>query len=204
MSKHIVSLALALGFLGAASIHAQQQYPQQNPQPSTSPTEGTAADRTPPGETPTQSQDAMPQQPTDPRPATSEAEGTAADRTPPGRTPTTTDPNAARGQQMGDKTMGHDMVGASVISEKKQAPVGKVVDVVFSASNQPEFVVIESAGKTVAVPYSVANANMSANKITIDESRLQAAPKVKQGEWRSKTEGTWKQDATRYWERDQG
>jgi ribosomal 30S subunit maturation factor RimM len=105
---------------------------------------------------------------------------------------------------MGDKSMGRDMVGASVISERKQAPVGKVVDVVFSASNQPEFVVIESEGKTVAVPYSVANANMSAKKIMIDESRLQAAPKVKQGEWRSKTEGTWKKDATRYWERDQG
>lgn len=200
MSKHIFSLALALGFLGAASVDAQQ--PQQPPQPSTHPAEGTAADRTRPGETPTQ--EAMPQQPTDPRPATSEAEGTAADRSPPGRTPTTTDPTAARGQQMGDKGMGREMVGASVISEKKQAPVGRVVDVVFSASNQPEFVVIESAGKTVAVPYSVANANMSANKIVIDESRLQSAPKMKQGEWRSKTEGTWKKDATRYWEKDQG
>jgi hypothetical protein len=76
--------------------------------------------------------------------------------------------------------------------------------VVFSASNQPEFVVIESAGKQVAVPYSVANANMSSNKIVIDESRLQSAPKMKQGEWRSKTEGTWRKDATRYWEKDQG
>jgi len=199
MSKHIFSLALALGFLGAASAYAQQ--PQQQPPPSTSPSEGTAADRTQPGQTPTQSQDAMPPQPTDPRPATSETEGTAADRTAPGKTPTTTGQATQRGQ-MGDK-MGRDMVGASVISEQ-QAPVGKVVDVVFSASNQPEFVVIESAGKTVAVPYSVANANMSANKIVIDESRLQAAPKMKQGEWRSKTEGTWKKDATRYWERDQG
>lgn len=99
--------------------------------------------------------------------------------------------------------MGRELVGASVVSEQ-QAPVGRVVDVVFSAANQPEFVVIESKGKQVAVPYSVANANMSANKIMIDESRLQAAPKVKQGEWRSKTEGTWRKDATRYWERDQG
>jgi hypothetical protein len=197
MSKHIFSIALALGFLGAASVNAQQPQP---PQPSTHPAEGTAADRTRPGETPTQ--DTLPKQPVDPRPSTSEAEGTAADRTQPGRTPTTTDPTAARGQQM-DKAKGREIVGASVISEK-QAPVGRVVDVVFSASNQPEFVVIESAGKQVAVPYSVANANMSANKIMIDESRLQAAPKMKQGEWRSKTEGTWRKDATRYWEKDQG
>lgn len=190
MSKHIFGIALALGFLGAASVSAQQPQP---PQPSTHPAEGTAADRTKPGETPTQS--TMPRQPTDPRPSTNEAEGTAADRTPPGRTPM--DQTADRSQ------MGRELVGASVVSEE-QAPVGKVVDVVFSASNQPEFVVIESQGKQVAVPYSVANANMSANKIMIDESRLQGAPKVKQGEWRSKTEGTWKKDATRYWERDRG
>lgn len=199
MSKHIFSLALALGVLGAASVHAQQ--PQ--PRPTTNPTEGTQSEEIRPGETPTQGAMPPPQSMEDTHPATSPTEGTAADRSPPGRTPTTTDPAAARGQQMGDQS-GRGIVGASVISEKKQAPVGRVVDVVFSASNQPEFVVIESAGKTVAVPYSVANANMSANKIMIDESRLQAAPKVKQGEWRSKTEGTWKKDATRYWERDQG
>jgi len=196
MSKHIFGLALALGFLGAVSVHAQQP-PSQSQQPSSE------SGRVKPGETPTREMH-DPTPPIDPRPATSETEGTAADRTAPGRTPTTTDPTAKRGQQTGDMTTGRDMVGASVISEKKQAPVGRVVDVVFSASNQPEFVVIESAGKTVAVPYSVANANLSANKIVIDESRLQAAPKMKQGEWRSKSEGTWKKDATRYWEKDQG
>jgi hypothetical protein len=202
MSKHILSLALALGFLGAASVHAQQPQSRDTtpPEESQPPSSGQVQ----PGKSPTDNATPPPYSTQDPRPATSPAEGTAADQSPPGRTPTTTDPAAARGQQMGDKSMGRDMVGASVISERKQAPVGKVVDVVFSASNQPEFVVIESAGKTVAVPYSVANANMSANKIMIDESRLQAAPKVKQGEWRSKTEGTWKKDATRYWERDQG
>ena len=193
MSKHIFGLALALGFAGAASVNAQQPPP---PQPSTQ------SGEIRPGETPTQAtQEAMPQQPVDPRPSTNQAEGTAADRTPPGRTPTTTGQTAKRGE-MGDK-MGRELVGATVVSES-QAQVGKVVDVVFSAANQPEFVVIESEGKQVAVPYSVANANMSANKIMIDESRLQSAPKMKQGEWRSKTEGTWKKDATRYWERDRG
>jgi hypothetical protein len=198
MSKHIFSVALALGLLGVASANAQQQPPQPPPR-----SEGAASEPLRPGQSPTQeTQEAMPPQPAvDPRPSTSDTEGTAADRTDPGRTPTTTGKNTQRGQ-MGDK-MGREMVGASVISEK-QAPVGRVVDVVFSASNQPEFVVIESAGKQVAVPYSVANANMSANKIVIDESRLQSAPKMKQGEWRSKTEGTWRKDATRYWERDQG
>jgi hypothetical protein len=198
MSKHVLSVALALGFLGAASVNAQQTQPEPR-QPSTTRTEGPAAQDVRPGETPTQEmQEAMPpEQAVDPRPSTSDTEGTAADKTAPGRTPTTPGQTTQRGQ-MSDK-----MLGASVISEK-QAPVGRVVDVVFSAANQPEFVVIESAGKQVAVPYSVANANMTANKIVIDESRLHGAPKMKQGEWRSKTEGTWKKDATRYWERDQG
>lgn len=198
MSKHIFTVALALGFLGAAAANAQQ--PEPPPE-----SKGTASGQMRPGESPTQ--EAMPpaESTQAPRPSTSETEGTAADRSPPGRTPTTTDPTAARGQRTGDQATARDMVGASVISEKKQAPVGKVVDVVFSASNQPEFVVIESAGKNVAVPYSVANANMSANKITIDESRLQSAPKVKQGEWRSsKSEGAWKKEATRYWEKETG
>lgn len=200
MSKPILSLALALGFLGAASVHAQQSQSRD-----TTPPQGAAqsSGQVQPGKSPTDNATPPPYSTEDPRPATSQAEGTAADYSPPGRTPTTADPTAARGQQMSDQS-GRGIVGASVISEKKQAPVGRVVDVVFSASNQPEFVVIESAGKNVAVPYSVANASMSANKITIDESRLQAAPKVKQGEWRSKSEGTWKKDATRYWERDQG
>lgn len=100
---------------------------------------------------------------------------------------------------MGMQT-GKDMIGASVVSSQ-QAPVGRVVDMVFDSANQPEFVVIESAGKTVAVPYKVANANKSANKIVIDESRLQAAPKMKQGEWRSKSDSNWKNDANRYWNR---
>lgn len=203
MSKHTLSLALALGFLGAASVHAQQPQPRDTTPPE-GPAQSQSSGQVEPGKSPTDNATPPPFSTDDPRPATSQTEGTAADQTLPGRTPTTADPTAARGQ-MGDKAMGRDIVGASVISEKKQAPVGKVVDVVFSASNQPEFVVIESAGKNVAVPYSVANASMSANnKIMIDESRLHAAPKVKQGEWRSKSQGTWKQDATRYWERDQG
>ena len=189
MSKrYIFSVMLAMGLLGA-SANAQEPRPAQ---PSTHPAEGTAADRTQPGETPTRN--TVPPQPTDPRPATSPTEGTAADRTPPGRTPTVTN----QGAQGETGTQGREMIGAAVVSSK-QAPVGRVVDMVFDAANQPEFVVIESAGKTVAVPYSVANANKSANKIVIDESRLQGAPKIKQGEWRSQGEGNWKKDSSRYW-----
>jgi sporulation protein YlmC with PRC-barrel domain len=184
--QSIYSAVLALGLLNGAAAVAQEP-----PQPSTHPAEGTAADRARPGETPTQG--AMPQQPTDPRPSTSQTEGTAADRTPPGQTQTTQDQAKNRGMQRSE------MVGASVVTAN-QAPLGQVVDVVFNASNQPEFVVIESAGKTTAVPYSVASAKKTENKIVIDESRLRGAPKLEQGAWRE-SDGKWKKDATRYWDR---
>ena len=184
MSKpSIPSLIAIVGLFSGAFAQAQQ--PAQPPQPATSETEGTAADRTQPGQTPTQG---APSQAQDPRPATSETEGTAADRTPPGRTPTT------------QGAMQSELVGATVVSQS-DAPLGKVVDVVFDAKNQPEFVVISSGSTATAVPFAVANSMMSADKIVIDQSRLKAAPKIKQGEWRSEASSSWKQDAARYWDR---
>ncbi|HET9447921.1 MAG TPA: PRC-barrel domain-containing protein [Steroidobacteraceae bacterium] len=204
MSKSSIASCIAIiGLFGGALAQAQQpaQQPTQ-PQPSTSETEGTAADRTQPGQTPTtQGQTPRPTQgaPTqaqDPRPSTSQTEGTAADRSPPGRTPTTQGPT-----RQGTQTAGQsELVGAAVVSTS-DAPLGKVVDVVFDAQNQPAFVVISSGGTSTAVPYSVANSMMTADKIVIDQSRLKAAPKVKQGEWRSEANSSWKQDAARYWDR---
>lgn len=189
MSKSSLSGIIAIvGLFGGALAQAQQ--PPQPPQPATSEAEGTAADKTEPGRTPTQ---AAPSQAEDPRPSTSETEGTAADRTPPGSTPTT----------QGDATRSganSELVGAAVVSPS-DAPLGEVVDVVFDAKNQPAFVVISSGNTATAVPFAVANSMMSADKIVIDQSRLKAAPKIKQGEWRSEATSSWKQDATRYWDR---
>jgi sporulation protein YlmC with PRC-barrel domain len=97
-----LSLMAALGLAGA--VQAQTQTPpdpvqtdptQTTQQPSTSPTEGTAADRTPPGHTPTQQEPGQTTTPgqTSPSPSTSPTEGTAADRTPPGQTPTQSTPS---------------------------------------------------------------------------------------------------------------
>lgn len=60
---------------------------RQQPLPSTRRTEGTAADRTPPGATPTRGETGVGTG-VNPAPSTSPTEGTAADRTPPGETPT--------------------------------------------------------------------------------------------------------------------
>jgi cytoskeletal protein RodZ len=184
MSKPSLSGLIAIvGLFSGALALAQEQQPQR-PQPATSETEGTAADRTQPGRTPTEDASTQTQ---NPRPSTSETEGTAADRTPPGKTPTT---GATQSE----------LVGAAVVS-KSDAPLGKVVDVVFDSKNQPAFVVISSGGTATAVPFAVANSMMSDEKLVIDQSRLKAAPKIKQGEWRSEASSSWKQDATRYWDR---
>jgi hypothetical protein len=176
--------ALAALSIGLAQA---QEPPTPTPMPSTNPTEGTAADRTPPGETTTRDPSKDPSQDaaTNPRPSTSESEGTLADRTSPG-----------------DKSSSN-IVGAQVVS-KSDAPIGKVVDVVFDAKDQPAFVVIASGGNQAAVPYAAASEMMEGNRVVMDQSRLDRAPKVKQGEWRSQTnDSTWQQDSANYWMKGQ-
>ena len=185
-------MLMALGF--AATGWAQSQETPPASTPSTSQAEGTAADRTQPGKTPTRemSKAAGTDTAANPQPSTSETEGTAADRTPPGKTPTTSGTASTSG------SAGQEMMGVNVVSSA-QAPLGKVVDVVFDAKGQPEFVVISTQqGKAAAVPYETATAMKSGNKVVIEQSRLQQAPTVKEGEWRGRSQ-TWKDDSSRYW-----
>jgi len=186
MKRQIFSIALATALAGAALAQAQQTTPPEDP--ATTQAEGA---RTRPGQTPTQD---APREAQDPRPSTNEAEGTAADRTPPGKTPTT------QGEATGRGVQESDIVGAAVVSPSN-APLGEVVDVVFDAAQQPAFVVIESQGKSVAMPYAAANSMKKADKIIVDQSRLQAAPKLEEGAWRDDSNTRWKQDSTRYWQR---
>jgi sporulation protein YlmC with PRC-barrel domain len=177
--------------LAALSIAlAQAQVPTPTPQPSTDPAEGTAADRTPPGKTPTR--DSARNTTVDPRPSTAETEGTTADRTSPG--------DSSRPGAGGARAS--TLVGAQVVTPTA-APIGKVVDVVFDTKDQPAFLVIASGGTQAAVPYAAASSMMSGARVVIDQSRLERAPKVKQGEWRNRSNDSWKADAASYWLKDQ-
>ncbi len=181
----VVTVA-AVAIVGSALAQTQTEpQAQPNPAPSTSPAEGTAADTTPPGQTSTRGtpRDAMPQA----GPATDPSEGTAADRTPP------TDRARAGG------TLHPELVGAKVVSPDN-APIGEVIDVVFDARGQPDYVVIASEGDNAAVPYKTASSMIESGKVIIDESKLQGAPKVQQGQWRDRTKNTWKQAASDYWD----
>jgi sporulation protein YlmC with PRC-barrel domain len=179
--------ATVLGFVGVAG--AQEQQRQLDPRPATSETEGTAADRTAPNQRATRPATPADTQ-TDPRPATNPAEGTAADRTPPGST-STTGPASGQSQRS-------ELVGATVVTPNGAA-IGEVVDVVFDSVSKPAFVVIASDGAASAVPYSVASSMKSGDKVVMDQSKLKSAPKMKQGEWRSKSSENWKSDSSRYW-----
>lgn len=184
---------VALGLTSAALAQTPTtQGTRPNPTPATSPAEGTAADKTEPGKTPTQG--AASDTAVDPRPATHPAEGTAADRTPPGETQTT------RGTQGRAGAAQDNLVGAKVVTPA-DAQIGSVVDVVFDAKGQPSFVVIQSQSDMAAVPYSAASSMMKGDKVVMDQWRFERAPKVKQGEWRTQSGGTWKNDAAKYWEK---
>lgn len=177
------------------SAIAQAQQPP-SPVPATTETEDTARDRTSPNPAATKPiSPGDPQTPADPTPdpgqATNPAEGTAADRTPPGRTPTTA--GATAGQR-------GELVGTAVVAPNGTT-IGKVVDVVFDAVSKPTFVVIASENGPAAVPYSVASSMQSEGKVVMDRAKLTSAPKVKDGEWRTKSGSQWQQDATRYWEK---
>jgi hypothetical protein len=177
------TIVAALSFLAFASAHAQQATPARPPASETE----VDSNRTPPGATPAEvAEPTAPVQAQDPRPSPSVIESAAADRSPPpGKTPT------------GPEQPG--IVGTAIVTPNN-VPIGKVVDVVFDATQQPAFLVITSGGRSTAVPYGVAHALRSADKIVIDQSRLQAAPKLKEGEWR-RDAGNWKEDAVRFWNR---
>ena len=94
-----------------------------------------------------------------------------------------------------------ELVGLQVVSPSN-APIGEVVDVVFDSRGQPDYVVIASQGHNAAVPFQTASSMIEGGKVIIDQAKLQQAPKLEQGEWRSQGSETWKQDASQFW--DQG
>jgi hypothetical protein len=182
-SAYFSTIVAAVSFLSGAPAHAQQAPPDRPPasEPEADP------ERSAPGATPAEvDEQTAPVQAQDPRPSPSVIESAAADRSPPpGKTPT----GPAR----------PEIVGTAIVTPAN-VPIGKVVDVVFDATQQPAFLVVRSGNQSTAVPFAVAHALRSADKIVIDQSRLQAAPKLKEGEWRSEA-GSWKEDAVRFWNR---
>jgi PRC-barrel domain len=178
-------LIAALGFAGAAFAQETQK-----------PTDPDAAsERLAPADALTG--EAQNREASETTPSTSKTAG-AADRASPGDTPpvsgrTARSPATAEGS-------GEELVGASVVT-RTNAPLGQVTEVVFDSKQQPAFVIISTEDQSSAVPYAAASSMMSGDKVVIDQSRLQAAPKLKQGEWKHQSDAKWQADAARYWNR---
>jgi PRC-barrel domain len=183
---HMCGLIAALGFAGM--LFAQEPATPRNPD--------TSSERVTPGETPTKHAQEAVREASEATPSTSATEGTAADRTPPGKTPTvsgrTTETSAA------EEGPGRELVGASVVT-RSNAPLGQVTEVVFDSKQQPAFVIIATEDQSSAVPYAAASSMKRGDKVVIDQSKLRAAPKLKEGEW--KNQSNWQADAARYWNR---
>jgi len=76
--------------------------------------------------------------------------------------------------------------------------LGTVVDIIPGSTGEAGYVVIATAGgKATPVPYSTASSMVYNNKLVMDKSRLEKAPKVKQGEDRSSK--AWQKKADSYW-----
>ena len=179
-----------------------------NPMPSTTRTEGTAADRTVPGATPTRPADPGTVNPT---PATSRTEGTAADRSPPGETPVrgtaaeqapekVTSQMGAR-SMMGQRARGSELIGLTVETPRGNS-IGAVQDIVVERDGRVTYAIIADgdAGRAlVAIPWKTFHSMMRDGKVIMDESRLAKAPRFEPGQWPDLGNQTWSADVDRYW-----
>jgi sporulation protein YlmC with PRC-barrel domain len=166
-----------LALASAAFAQESQPPPATQPEsaPATSPTEGTAADRTPPGQT-TTTQSTDPGT-VNPSPSTDPSEGTAADRTPPGQTanPQDTTRMAAAGGARG--TSVSEIIGASVQGTDGQN-VGTVQDILINQSGKVAVVVQQSGSSSAtgaqptAIPWDAIRSMEPDGKIVVDSSRV--------------------------------
>ena len=194
MNKFQTLTALASLILASAAVAQEQATPAQpatqaRPPVSATPPQGDASGKVVPGKTPTQGA------PSDTEAVTSSS---ATEVTAPDGTVAREAPAAEPGTSSG--TAAAKFVGRAVVTSS-DAPLGKVSEVVFDAKGQPAFVVISAQGKSSAMPYETASSMMSGDKVIVDKTKLQGAPKLKAGEWRDQSSTSWKSEASRYWDR---
>jgi sporulation protein YlmC with PRC-barrel domain len=174
----------ALALTGAAYAQNEAQPPPADstgapvsPAPSTSPTEGTAADRTSPQSTPTASEPSTGA--ANPTPSTDPSEGTAADRTAPGQTSTSGSDDNMRMAAAGTRGQSaSQLIGASVQGTSGDT-VGTVQDVLIDQSGKVSAVLIQQSGSSsttgtqpTSIPWDAVKGMDADGKITIDSSRV--------------------------------
>jgi hypothetical protein len=86
--------------------------------------------------------------------------------------------------------------GMEVQSESGE-PLGVVIDIIPGPSDAHYVVIATPGGNATPVPYSTAKSMVRNDKLVIDRSRFDKAPKVQQSEDRSSQ--TWQNKADNYW-----
>lgn len=222
-----LTAAVAVALAGAAVAQTQPPPDPSQPSgvPSTSPTEGTAADTTPPGQTPTTPQGT--QQTSPPAgPSTSPTEGTAADTTPPGQTPTMqqqgqqTMPPAGDAAQQQDSTR-MAMADMSAMDRHRASrlidmdvkdmngrEIGEVEDVIIDQNGQVTHALVSYGGtlgfgtKLTAVPWSMLTAKVQGDAIVMDKAQLEQAPTLDHNNLPNFASADWSSQFDQYWSGD--
>jgi len=193
--RHMLSFVAALGIVGATGAQAQQSTPEQQ--------------QTPPSSTSTPSGSSDPSAASSPHQRDATTAPSQKPETP--ATETSTDPSAASSphQQetmrtaeaggLGAKDAAQtQIVGIEVISPSGDS-LGSVIDAVKDPTGAPSYVVISSPKGNTAVPYTTAASMVHDNAIVIDQSKLNSAPKVRQGAWKDASSKSWRTESDRYW-----
>jgi hypothetical protein len=183
---HVYGFIAALAF-GAVTVAQEATAPQRD----------SSSERVTPGETPTKDEQKAVREVSAATSSTKGTEGAASENTPSRDAP----PVSVRSEKSPDaEGAGEEFVGAPVVT-RANAPLGRVTEVVFDSKQQPAFVIISTEDQSSAVPYAAASSMMSDDKVVIDQSKLKAAPKLKEGEWKQQSSAKWQADAARYWGR---
>jgi hypothetical protein len=139
-----------------------------------------------------------------------EATSTATGETQPSQSP---DPSAASSPHQRD-TVGATpgataaaaptLVGAEVVTPSGE-PIAAITDVMADPkSGEPQYVVIAlvpaaAGAQSTAVPYSTATSMMRDNKLVMDRSKLDGAPKVSQSNLKDPASTAWQSESDSYW-----
>jgi hypothetical protein len=104
----------------------------------------------------------------------------------------------AQRQITGDIKPKDKLVGLPVSSPAGEE-LGSVVDIVRDHAGKPTYAVVAIDTDTTAVPYDTAMGMVRNGKVVMSQTKLAAAPKVKQSEWLDQAHSGWRAESDRYW-----
>jgi uncharacterized protein YrrD len=95
---------------------------------------------------------------------------------------------------------GHKVTSGMDVQSNSGEPIGAVVDIVLDPTGEPAYVVVATpTGSAAAVPYSTANSMVHNNKMVMDRSKLENAPKVQQSQLQDQSNTSWQGKSDKYW-----